>query len=204
MFGLLLTMQECVCSDAEQLDKLINMVAAGDSEAFESLYVKTKVSVYSYSLSVLKDKHDAEDVMHDCYVNIYHAAAGYKSHGKPLAWILTIAKHLCYDMLKHKSRTINLTDEEWEFGFTSDDSVDIEDRLLLNHCFSALTDEERKIIVLHVVSGFKHRETASFLELPVATVLSKYHRAIGKLKHACTVGTTEIKIQHQERNIHKL
>lgn len=204
MFGLLLTMQECVCSDAEQLDKLISMIASGDSNAFEALYAKTKVSVYSYALSMLKSKHDAEDVMHDCYVNIYHAAAGYKSHGKPLAWILTIARHLCYDVIRQKSRTVSLTDEEWEFGFTLEDGVDIEDRLLLNHCLSMLTDEERKIIVLHVVSGFKHRETASFLGLPIATVLSKYHRAISKLKHACTMETKETKLQHQERNIHKL
>ena len=45
-----------------------------------------------------------------------------------------------------------------------------------------LTDEERQIIVLHVVSGFKHREIAKMMNLPVGTVLSKYKRTINKLQ----------------------
>jgi RNA polymerase sigma-70 factor (ECF subfamily) len=46
----------------------------------------------------------------------------------------------------------------------------------------ALSDTERQIVVLHAVSGFKHREIAAHLGLPLATVLSKYYRAIKKMK----------------------
>ena len=37
-------------------------------------------------------------------------------------------------------------------------------------------------MLLHAVTGLKHREIAALLELPLATVLSKYHRALKKLK----------------------
>ncbi|MFR3365625.1 MAG: RNA polymerase sigma factor [Christensenellales bacterium] len=37
-------------------------------------------------------------------------------------------------------------------------------------------------MILHAVGGMKHRETAELLGLPLATVLSKYSRAIKKLK----------------------
>ena len=46
----------------------------------------------------------------------------------------------------------------------------------------ALSDEERQIVALHALSGFRHREIAEVLELPLATVLSKYHRALKKLR----------------------
>ena len=46
-----------------------------------------------------------------------------------------------------------------------------------------LSDEERQIVILHAVAGFKHRETAKFLALPLSTILSKYNRAIKKLKN---------------------
>jgi RNA polymerase sigma-70 factor (ECF subfamily) len=36
--------------------------------------------------------------------------------------------------------------------------------------------------MLHAVAGFKHREIAGILELPLSTVLSKYNRALKKLK----------------------
>ena len=48
--------------------------------------------------------------------------------------------------------------------------------------FENITDEERSIIVLHVVTGFKHREIAKMLDLSLSTVLSKYNRAIKKLR----------------------
>ena len=42
--------------------------------------------------------------------------------------------------------------------------------------------EERQIVLLHAVTGLKHREIAALLELPLSTVLSKYHRGLKKLK----------------------
>ena len=45
-----------------------------------------------------------------------------------------------------------------------------------------LRDDEREIVMLHAVAGMKHREIASMLELPLSTVLSKYNRALKKLK----------------------
>ena len=59
---------------------------------------------------------------------------------------------------------------------------EIENQLLVNTVFSYITDEESNILILHSVSGLKHREIAKMLELPLATVLSKYNRAIKKIK----------------------
>ena len=42
--------------------------------------------------------------------------------------------------------------------------------------------EEGQIVLLHAVTGLKHREIAQLLELPLSTVLSKYHRGLKKLK----------------------
>ena len=41
--------------------------------------------------------------------------------------------------------------------------------------------EEGQIVLLHAVTGLKHREIAQLLELPLSTVLSKYHRGLKKL-----------------------
>ncbi len=43
--------------------------------------------------------------------------------------------------------------------------------------------EERQIVLLHAAAGMKHREVAEALELPLATVLSKYNRSMKKLQH---------------------
>ena len=67
------------------------------------------------------------------------------------------------------------------FAIDSHD-VTTEDRTVLTAALSTLSDEERQIIMLHVTAGLKHREIAQLLELPLSTVLSKYRRALSKLK----------------------
>ena len=57
-----------------------------------------------------------------------------------------------------------------------------EDNLVLTAALQSLKAEESQIVMLYAVAGFKHREIASLLELPLSTVLSKYSRAIRKLK----------------------
>ena len=43
-------------------------------------------------------------------------------------------------------------------------------------------------MLLHAVSGLKHREIAGMLDRPLSTVLSRYHRALGKLRAALLAG----------------
>ena len=45
-----------------------------------------------------------------------------------------------------------------------------------------LTEEEKKIIILSSVEGLKYREIAHLLDLNLSTVLSKYHRAMKKIR----------------------
>ena len=52
----------------------------------------------------------------------------------------------------------------------------------MQQALAALGEEERRIILLHAVTGLKHREIAALLELPLSTVLSKYNRALKKMR----------------------
>ena len=51
-------------------------------------------------------------------------------------------------------------------------------------CIRDSSDAERQTVMLHAVAGLRHRESAVLLEMPLATVLSKYARAVKKLKQA--------------------
>ena len=63
---------------------------------------------------------------------------------------------------------------------------DAEDHMVLTSAFEVLAEEERTIVLLHAASGFKHREISELLNKPLATVLSKYRRAIKKLQDELT------------------
>ena len=164
------------------LDTLLQGISEGSQVALEQLYRYTHSSVYSFALSILKNTHDAEDVLHDCYVAVWYNAGNYRSQGKPLAWMMTITKNLCLQRIRERGRTADIPQEEWTLDLFNDSGLTMEDKSVLSACMEQLSEQERQVVTLHAVSGFKHREIAELLELPLSTVLSKYHRAIKRLK----------------------
>lgn len=175
-------------SDAT-LDSFLSKIAKEkDREALSQLYHATSTGIYAYALSVLKNSHDAEDVLQECYLCVFSSAHTYHSMGKPLAWMMTITKNLCFQRLRERQKVADVPEEDWEKYLEGNEGISSEDRMVLKECMQLLNDDERKIVVLHAVAGFKHREIAKLLELPLSTVLSKYNRAIKKLKTALTKG----------------
>lgn len=167
----------------EQIDELLQRLANGDKDALADLYYKTKAAIYGFSLSITKNVADSEDVLQETYIKVWTNAKSYKAKGTPMAWLMTIAKNLSLMKLREKRRHQDLEPEEWDMNFHIPDMAgNTEDRQFLMEALKILTEEERQIIMLHAVSGLKHREIADLLELALATVLSKYHRALKKLK----------------------
>ena len=98
-----------------------------------------------------------------------------------MAYLMTIARNLCLDRLRERDRQTELSQEAWEQLLRVED---VPDNLQVAEWLQALREEEQRIVVLHALAGWKHREIAAFLKLPLATVLSKYARAMKKLRNA--------------------
>lgn len=101
-----------------------------------------------------------------------------------MAWIFTIARNLAYMKLRKRKRVslIAIEDAESVIGFS--DVTNTEERIVLEAAFRVLNREERQIVMLHAVSGLKHKEISQIVKRPLSTVLSKYNRAIKKLEKA--------------------
>lgn len=166
------------------IEACMERIARGEKEALALLYEQTYTAVYGFALSILKNKHDAQDVSHDAYLQIWAAAGNYTAAGKPLAWIFTITRNLARMRLRERTRTTVISPEDWGNLFDGAPSADQEDRLILESLLGTLADEERQIVILHAMTGLKHREIAELLGLGLPTVLSKYSRALKKLRGA--------------------
>ena len=160
-----------------ELERWLRLISYGDRDAMASFYRATGTAVYAYALSIVKNRHDAEDVLQECYVTVFRCAGQYRPQGKPLAWLMTITRNASFKLLRSQQRYVPLDAEDLSVTV-----ADPENRLLLQGCMKLLTDEERKIVVLHAVAGCTHRDIAAHLGLKTSTVLSKYHRALKKLR----------------------
>ncbi len=163
------------------IDLWIKSLSSGDLSAMEYLYANTSTEIYGYALAMLKNSSDAEDVVHDCYLTIHRAASSYKSQGKPLAWMFTITRNLCLEKIR-KREQIHDEDFDETFYVADENKLSVEEKETLNMCLNELNDEEREIVTLHALAGFKHREIAKLTNRSLPAVLSKYNRAIKKMK----------------------
>lgn len=172
-------------------ETLIEKIGDGDMNALEALYLQTEKAVYAYTLSLVKRPEDTVDIVQETYLKIRAAAHLYKPMGKPMAWIFTIARNLSMNLLRQNSVRGHADwadyDNHPDFSYISD----VTDRLVLESALTILADDERQIIMLYALSGMKHHEIARTLGVPLSTALSRYHRALKKLRnHLAEQGVT--------------
>lgn len=166
--------------DGKAIELAIDELAAGNKSALAELYRLTSVQIYAYSLSVLKNTADAQDVLQDVMLEAWRAAPDYKSRGKPMAWLIGIAKNICR-MKKRELLKKSSVPAEVLLDGLSDSGLSPETVAVIRISIESLPDIERETVLLHAVSGLKHREIARLLDVPLSTVLSRYQRGIKKL-----------------------
>lgn len=164
-----------------ELEGLLTRMAGGDSGALAELYSRTRGAVYAAALAILQNADEAQDAAQDAFVRAWEAAGRYRPQGAPMAWLLTIARNEALMRLRRSGRQQTLSDQEWD-AIPAGTAVSPEDRAVLQTALAGLSGDERQIVLLKAVSGLKHREIASLLHMPLPTVLSKYHRALKKLR----------------------
>lgn len=185
LMGIFAALEEPAAYDRLSEEKLLLLTARGDREAFQQLYQKTDQTIYGFILSIVKNPTDAEELMQETYLKVWVSAGSYQPQGKPLAWMFTIARNLCYMRFRDRRQEADLGLNELaelELGEACPQIEDAADRLVLQAALSSLNEEERQIVLLKTAGGMKHREIASALGLPLATVLSKYNRSMKKLQ----------------------
>ncbi len=183
----MLQTEQAISRRAPVVDEaLLARIAAGDGEALESLYRQTSTAVYGFILSIVNNEHDAEELMQDVYLRVDAAAGTYQPQGKPMAWILAIARNLA---LMRRRETAKNAPDGFELLEKLPAPKDLtEERVLLSAALQTLGEEERQIVMLHAVAGLKHREIAQMLQLTLTGTLTKYRRALAKLRRTLTEG----------------
>lgn len=162
-------------------EELIARIGRGDREALRELYEKTARAVYAFALAQLRDPEGAQDVMQDTFLKVRAAAHLYRPMGKPMAWLFTIARNLARTR-QVKAAAWAEEGLSWEMDPSMAYVSDPEDRLVLRAALEVLSEEERRVVLLHCVAGMKHRELARDLGQPLSTILSRYNRALKKLR----------------------
>ena len=166
--------------DKNKLNTALIQLQLGDKSALDVVYELTSKAVFSVCLSVVNNSEEAKDLMQTTYVSVQEKINYFKPNTNGYAWILTIARNLSINENKKLNRSTPTDFQENEFMATSEDVNN--DIPIFKIAKRILNADELTIVMLHVVSGYKHREIAKLVNKPLGSVLWSYNNSLKKLK----------------------
>lgn len=147
---------------------------------FAAVYEAHYLTVYRAVRGVVLDPALAEDVTQDAFLKAYRARHRYQPTGRVEAWLCTIAVREAITRLRWsglQKRLLTLYTREVKEPRSPDDMAERLDELL-----EVLSPKARAVVVLHFLYGYRYREIADMLGLPVGTVNSRLSHALTQMR----------------------
>ncbi len=147
---------------------------------FEKVYDTYADMLYRLSLSHLKYREDAEDVVQETFVSYITASPHFFDEEHKKAWLIRVTLNKCKDAMRRKSRNQSVSYEEVG-EIASDDEVYGEGAELFS-ALEQLQEQYRVAVMLHYLEGFSVEETAKILSLSISAVKMRLSRGRQMLK----------------------
>src|SRR5258708_17313581 len=164
--------------------ELVELVLAGDQNAFAALVERYKDAVQNLSYRMLSNTTEAEDITQETFVRAYTQLATYKPVHKFSTWLLSIASHLAIDQLRRRRfLTMPLEDVpflEWmpDLGAGPEQTaLESEQQDEIQTYLQRLPSKYRAVIVLRYWYDLSYEEIAMALNLTPALIKARLHRA---------------------------
>jgi RNA polymerase sigma-70 factor, ECF subfamily len=164
--------------------ELVELVLAGEQDAFAVLVERYKDAVQNLAYRMLSNVTEAEDVTQEVFVRAYTQLATYKPTHKFSTWLLSIASHLAIDQLRRR-RFLALPLEDVPFlEWITDLGAGPEQSALageqqdeIQAYLRRLPSKYRAVIVLRYWYDLSYEEISMALHLTPALVKARLHRA---------------------------
>lgn len=173
---------------------LIHRMARGDGAALTELYGMWSPILLGISVRMLGDRHEAEEIVQDTFVRMWHRAVDYDAlQSPPFAWAFAVMRGYCIDRLRYRHRAkrdssrvvpIHLFAPAEE---SEEAQVMVRDDWRRVHAaLQILPLDERQCLELAVFLEYTHSEISLQLRTPLGTVKNRLRRALDKVRNHLT------------------
>jgi RNA polymerase sigma-70 factor (ECF subfamily) len=187
-------------SDAALCERVVN----GEQTAFADLMRRYNRRLYRVARSILRDDAEAEDALQDAYLQAYRALPAFRGESSLATWLTRIVMNASLMRRRKSARMAEVIDIKADPGIDgmaamrpvdqSAQSAQSEQpeqaaqraqaRGLIEAKIDGLPEVFRTVFILRAVEELSVEETGRVLEIPEATVRSRYFRARGMLREA--------------------
>lgn len=166
-------------ADQEE-ERLLRLVATGDSGAFAALHRRRHAPVYRFALRIVHAPDRAEEVTNDTMVTVWSNAARFEFRSKVSTWIFGIAYRTALKSLrknKQERSHVNI-DDVGELADVERPGIEaIFDKKRVSNALGKLPADLKAVIELTYYYGFSQQEIADIMSCPIGTVKSRMHAA---------------------------
>ena len=164
--------------------ELAALLKAGNTEALEQLIMRWRSRAEAYANSMLHDSHAAEDAVLEAFSRIYALRTGLHEECSFPAYLFTITRRICIDVLRKQKRSPELPGDLPEVPVDSAEEEYIRnwERLDRIHLLASLDETDRKLLLAFSLEGKPTKQIAEEMNLSDGQVRVRLHRIRRKLK----------------------
>ena len=174
-------------------EALMRAISRRRYDALAELYDRHGKRLRATIDGVVHEEGEADDVLQEIFIQIWEEAARYSPKaGKPLGWMVTIARRRAIDRLRRR-QAYSRARERYEKRVThetsnstrqADEVFMLNDlRHFLKECMRILPRLQREALELAFFKGLSHREIAAATHAPLGTVKTRLELGLQKLTH---------------------
>jgi RNA polymerase sigma-70 factor (ECF subfamily) len=178
--------------DGPSDESLMRSIAERQQSAIASLFQRHGKTLRKIIYQVLQDEAEADDVLQESILQVWREAGHYSAAiGKPLGWIVTIARRRAIDRVRRRAAYSRAKDRfgvyleteprSWMRPCSTEDNGASDIRHFLEREMSRLPDYQREALRLSFFGGLSHREIAARTRTPLGTVKTRLELGLRKL-----------------------
>lgn len=163
---------------------LIRAAIKGDSGAFAGLYAIYAQQLYRFALYYMRNPADAEDAVQDAVLQAFRNVSSLRKEDSFKSWLFKILCNVCKKkLIENKNIYADEAVQDCpDLCNQESPQADHADCLAVREAVAALPPEDRQIVLLSVVAGYKSAEIAAMLNMNPATVRSTKSRSLARLR----------------------
>lgn len=178
--------------------ELARRAADGEEAAFAAIMRRHNQRLFRTARSILKSDAEAEDALQEAYLRAWRALGGFRADAALSTWLVRIVANEALGRLRRKHLPVTSLDHtmkghetEYEAALADDPrrgpqhmAARAQLRELVESCIDDLPEDFRTVFMLRAVEGVSAEEVARSLDLPAATVRTRYFRARRLMREA--------------------
>ena len=173
-------------------ERLMEAITDRQQPALRTLYERYGKTLKSVITRVVHEETEADDVLQEIFLQIWKEAANYSPKaGRPLGWVVTLARRRAIDRLRRRQAYCRAKDR-FELQLEqqpsskvrsqiNDDLIRSDLRRFLQRQLSTLPQYQRQVIELSFFEGRSHREISTLTGTPLGTVKTRLELGLRKL-----------------------